>query len=112
MQVVTDKLIDNFKKRYKNSRYSLPKWISFCETMLELGYEVSVYMSKTTFSKYVYVSNGKKTVKIRFSNHKPNYTKEIEKDSDFYVGVNNKVVTTTEQVIPQVIKALDGVNEL
>lgn len=108
MQVVTDKLIDNFKERYKNSRYSLPKWIRFCETMLNRGYKVSVYMAKTTFSKYVYVSDGKKTVKIRFSNHKPNYSNEMEKDSDFYVGVNNKVVTTTEQVIPQIIKALEG----
>lgn len=32
----------------------------------------------------------------------------MEKDSDFYVGVNNKVVTTTEQVIPQIIKTLEG----
>jgi hypothetical protein len=43
-------------------------------------------------------------LKIRFSNHKANYSQEQNNDSDYYVGVGNNGVITTEQLIDKIQK--------
>jgi hypothetical protein len=101
------------EENYKARGYSAPKWLEFSRFMLGKNYKVFLYRAKSTVSKYVYVRNprNKVQVKIRFSNHKPNYNKEIQNDSDFYVGVFNNGVVTTESVIPLVVNRLEGLDK-
>lgn len=100
--------VESMKQRYKKSKYSLPKWIQFIEVMLSFKYKVFLYEAKSTFSKYVYVQHNGKTFKIRFSNHKPNKQKERINDCDFFVGVNNFIVTKTEDAIIATHKYFKG----
>jgi hypothetical protein len=60
--------------------YKKQKWVEFCETLIADGYECSLYDSKSTVSKYIYVKkpNTEKILKVRFSNHRPNYHKEVK----------------------------------
>jgi hypothetical protein len=66
---------------------------------------VFIHESRTTVSKYVYVSqerNGPQ-FKVRFSNHKPSFAKESAEDCDFFVGVTNTGVRTTEMAVNAVL---------
>jgi len=67
-----------------------PKWIEYCEFMLNLGLKVTLYEAKVGVSKYVTVQmHGKGKFKVRFSNHKPNVHREYLKHCDFFVGPTN-----------------------
>ena len=79
--------------------YGKAKWIVFCEILLNEGYTLFLYEANKTFSKYVTVCKKGKTFKVRFSNHRPSYAKEFENDSDYYVGVSNLGITTTEDAL-------------
>lgn len=78
-------------------QYSAPKYLEFIKTMIGLGWEVKVYVARV--SKYIFITKGDNIFKIRFSNHKPLYEKEIENDCDFYVGISHKQVATTDEII-------------
>lgn len=84
------------------------KWIGFCETMLDRGYEVFLYEAKKTVSKYVTVVNpySGHRFKVRFSNHKPIKERERNNDCDFFVGRTNFRVTTTADAIKATIAHL------
>lgn len=86
-----EKLIQNY-----NGRYPPPKYMLFMRNMLREGWRVKLYTSKV--SKYVFVTKPKHAYKIRFSNHKPTYTRESNGDSDYYVGVSNFAVHTAEEI--------------
>jgi len=75
------------------------KWIEFSETLLNAGFRIELYEAKKTVSKYLTVIRGQKRFKVRFSNHKPNKGKEIFKDCDFFVGVNNLTTTNTNDAL-------------
>lgn len=85
--------------------YAKQKWIFFCEVMLEREFRVSLYEARRTFSKYLTVTQAGRagTFKVRFSNHKPIASREAAGDCDFFVGVSNQTVTTTEQAIQAVL---------
>lgn len=100
---IRQEYLDLLKPSYLNKGYSIPKWIQFCETMLSHGWSVSLHRAKTTVSKYVYIRKGKKNLKIRFSNHRANRYKEQIDDCDYYVGVGNFGVITTEKVIEYIL---------
>ncbi|WP_435008006.1 hypothetical protein P12x_005273 [Tundrisphaera lichenicola] len=89
----------------KNAGYDKPKWIGFCETLLDRGYILTLYEARQTFSKYITVSMaGHKPFKVRFSNHKPIAQRELNGDCDFFVGVTNLCVTNTSQALIAVEK--------
>jgi len=90
------KNIENMIERY-NKKYATPKYMIFIKTMIEKGFKVSLYVARV--SKYVYVAKDGVVTKIRFSNHKPIYEKEMENDCDYYVGISHKAVRTTEQIV-------------
>ena len=98
-----EKLITNYPKQY-----STPKYLLFIKTFLESGWKVKPYEVKV--SKYVFVFNDKEIYKIRFSNHKPIYAKEIENDCDFYVGISHTAVHTTDQIIQKIITKTETKN--
>lgn len=80
--------------------FSKPKWMMFCETMLERGFKVSLYEARQTVSKYVTVIDAEgRRFKVRFSNHKPIKAREVKGDCDFFVGITNLSVTRTENAI-------------
>ena len=83
-------------------QYSTPKYLLFIKDMLELGYEVKLYVAK--LSKYVFVTKDGTTHKIRFSNHRPIKEKELEEDCDFYVGKSNFQCSTTEQIKERIVE--------
>ena len=83
----------------KESKNNPQKWIYFSRFFINAGFDVYVYEAKTTYSKYIYVVKAEKVFKVRFSNHKPNFNKEKNQDSDFYVGHGNLGITTTQQAI-------------
>ena len=102
MGSLTKEYLESLKPAYKRNDWPVPKWIMFCEQMIDLGFIVHLYRSKTTVSKYIYLKEkGKKEkIKIRFSNHKANYHQEVEKeDCDYYVGIGHKGVVRTEELI-------------
>ena len=82
--------------------YGKAKWIIFAEKLLKQGYKIRLYEAKWTFSKYLTVEKDDKKFKVRFSNHKPAREKELNNDCDFFVGVTNLQVTTTEDALKAV----------
>lgn len=90
---VTTALIVERQRRAQEGEYPLPKWVMFCEELLNRGYELTLYEARETFSKYITVRDANNrthpTFKVRFSNHKPIYQREIAKDCDFFVGVTH-----------------------
>lgn len=105
--VVTEEFL---KRRVGDARYSVSAWIRFCRSMLAMGYKVTLYEAKNTYSKYVTVHTVNDVAyKIRFSNHKPITHREANGDCDFFVGVTNFGVTNTEQAIEAIIMWTEAV---
>lgn len=99
---VSKKFLEKKKAILANGGWPVSKWILFCEQLLARGYHVVVYEAKTTRSKYVYVVRGQRQFKVRFSNHRPSFDRQIQSDSDFYVGVSHGLVTTTDDALKAV----------
>jgi hypothetical protein len=91
-----EKLIADYPKQFSPAKYLL-----FMGQMLKAGWKVRLY--KAGISKYVFIEKGDDLFKVRFSNHKPIYFREIENDCDFYVGVSHTQVSTTEQIISKLM---------
>lgn len=87
-------------------KYPAPKWVLFAEQMIALGATVSFVESEKSVSKYVTVNYQRKTVKVRFSNHKPSRNKELLQECDYYAGVSNYKTLKTTQIIELVAKDL------
>lgn len=88
--------VEQIKGRYRDAGFSIPKYLQFVEAALNYQCRVYLYDAQTTVSKYVTLMRGKRKYKVRFSNHKPNLNKEKNGESDFFVGVTNLAVTTTD----------------
>lgn len=82
--------------------YQKQRWIEFCETLLADGFSITLYEARRTVSKYVTVSRGDRSFKVRFSNHRPIKSREAAADCDFFVGVCNAVTTNTTQALAAV----------
>lgn len=98
-ETLTLEYLDSLKPHYLENGYPIPKWIEFSETLIKWGCEVELLEAKTTYSKYLYVKKGRENIKVRFSNHKPSYKREANGDSDYYVGVGNFGIVTTEHLL-------------
>ena len=88
--------------------FSKQKWISFCEDLLVRGFTLELYEARKTFSKYITI-NG--SYKVRFSNHKPIYARELNKDCDFFVGVSNTGARNTQDALEAVEKHFSGIKK-
>lgn len=84
--------------------FETPKYVQFCQIMHNQGYTCHLYEARQTPSKYVTVSHGGKSFKVRFSNHKPIHTRELRGDCDFFVGITNLGVRNTAQAALAAIK--------
>lgn len=93
------------KKRRGLGIHPAPKWVGFCETMMDMGFGVDLYQAKSTVSKYITVRHHQKTFKVRFSNHKASPFKEKIGDCDFFVGHTHlHGINTTAQAIAATLK--------
>jgi hypothetical protein len=108
---LSQKYLDSIKPNYLIKGYPVPKWIQFSEAMLDMGFSVDMQESKSTVSKYLYLKKGDKKFKIRFSNHKPNYNKELGGDCNYYVGVGHTGMITTEQLIDIINKKTNNISD-
>lgn len=79
--------------------YAKPQWARFCEEMMSRGFSVTLYEARETKSKYVTVTQGNRSFKVRFSDHPPSRFKERNKFCDFFVGWNNFSVASTDDAI-------------
>lgn len=82
--------------------YGKQRWIQFCEELLNLGCTLYIYEARKTFSKYITVQHnlaGKKSFKVRFSDHKPIPHREANGDCDFFAGKTNFAVTNTSMAL-------------
>jgi hypothetical protein len=84
------------------TKYPVAKWLLFIKDMIEAGWNIKVY--EVRVSKYVFVYKENTMYKIRFSNHKPIYHRELENDCDFYAGVSNKNCLTTEEIKKRILE--------
>jgi hypothetical protein len=75
--------------------FSKSKWIYFCEEMMRLGFTVELYEARQTKSKYCTVRHNGKSFKVRFSDHKPIYHREMNGDCDFFVGWTHTGIRNT-----------------
>lgn len=96
---ITREFLDQRLQRAASKGFSKQKWIEFCEHFLERGFKLSMYEARATVSKYVKVHHEGKYFIVRFSNHRPNQTRELRGDSDFFVGVTHTGVRTTADAI-------------
>jgi hypothetical protein len=101
---VSLRYLNMIEKSYPARGFPIPKWIIFCKTMIDRGWNVRLYRAKTTVSKYVFVHKDNLMYKIRFSNHRANRNMEFNDDCDYYVGVGNRYTLTTEELISLLIE--------
>lgn len=99
---ITAEFLEERVSRVVAAGYAKQKWIMFCEQMLQRGYSLSIYEARRTVSKYITVKKGKRTFRVRFSNHKPIKNRELAQDCNFFVGWTHTGVRTTEQAIEAV----------
>ena len=62
---------------------------------MRLGFTVELYEARQTKSKYCTVRHAGKQFKVRFSDHKPIYRREMQGDCDFFVGHTHTGIRTT-----------------
>ena len=104
MKVKNKKVTTKLLESKISKQYGKAKWIIFCEILLAAGYTLYLYEASKTFSKYITIKKGAQSFKVRFSNHKPSFSKEFNNDSDFYVGITNFGITTYEDALRAVKK--------
>jgi len=97
--LVTQQFLNARVCQAKEGGFPKAKWIEFCETMAADGFRCWLYEARQTYSKYITVSNGTTDVKIRFSNHKPDKSRELNGDCDFFVGKTHTGTRTTRDAI-------------
>ena len=95
-----NRITREFLKYRTSTLYGKQRWISFCEECMDRGYKCYLYEARRTYSKYItVVDNNRREFKVRFSNHKPILWRERNQDCDFFVGVTNFKVTTTQDAL-------------
>ena len=97
--IVDQKFLDERHKKLLKYGYHKTKWMEFCEEMHSLGLKCSLYEARETRSKYITVIGKDRSIKVRFSNHRPIKFRELRGDCDFFVGVTNTGVRTTRDAI-------------
>ena len=105
---VGEKLLSERRARAMIGGFPVPRWVVFCEAMLAKRYRVYLREALSTYSKYIsVVSNGRK-FKVRFSNHRPSSAGFQMGDCDFFVGITQAGIATTEDAIKATIEHMEG----
>lgn len=102
---VSPDYVERKEAQYASLPYPLPKYVQFIKRALGAGLRVRLYDCPSTVSKYVTIIHHGKRFKIRFSNHKPIFSREMKGDCDFFVGVTHTGVKTTDDAWTAMVKA-------
>jgi len=87
-------------------------WMKFSRALLSRGYSLSLYEARQTVSKYITVHGiNDDFYTVRFSDHRPNIKRELNRDCDFFVGVTNFSVTNWKQALSAVLKHFGAYDE-
>lgn len=88
-------------KEYLQRFYTVekPEWVEFCELLMNNNYNVFLYLSKKTKSVYLSIVKNRKMVKIRFSDHTPNFQEWLKGDIDFCLGDKRKGMLSKSEVL-------------
>lgn len=105
---VTQTFLDLKTRMAAKAGYPKAKWVEFCEALLVEGFELQLYEAKKTFSKYITVRRGDRSLKVRFSDHKPIKARELAGDCDFFVGRTHTGRRTTEDALRAVHNHFKG----
>lgn len=97
--VVTSNFLQSRTQFLRENNWPKSKWIFFCEEMMRLGFTVELYEARQTKSKYCTVKKDGKSFKVRFSDHKPIYHREMNGDCDYFVGHTNTGIRNTQGAI-------------
>ncbi len=97
--IIDSSFLEHRAKSCVNKGFSKQKWISFCEVLLAKGFSIKLYEARETVSKYITVYRNDKNYRVRFSNHKPSYNREKNRDCDFFVGVTHTGTRTTNDAL-------------
>lgn len=103
-QIVTKTFLKDRINRAAKKGFGKAKWIEFCEICMDSGFVVRLYEARKTYSKYITIEKEGKAFKVRFSNHKPIEARELRGDCDFFVGITNTGVRTTDHAIKATAK--------
>lgn len=106
--IVTPALLQQRAAWSKQLGHEKQKWVMFCETLLERGYNLTLYEARQTVSKYITVRKGDKKFKVRFSNHMPILAREANGDCDFFVGRTNLGISNTHNALHAVERYFNG----
>lgn len=97
--VVTSNFLKSRTEFLRQNDWPKSKWIYFCEEMMRLGFTVELYEARQTKSKYCTVRRDNRSFKVRFSDHKPIYHREMQGDCDFFVGYTHTGIRNTHDAV-------------
>lgn len=102
-KILTEGYLEDRARACQGKGYDVPKWISFCRTLMRRGFQVALYEAQFTHSKYLTVWKNGKNYKVRFSDHPPIKEREVNGDCDFFVGHTNLGKTNTNDALRAVL---------
>ena len=102
--LATIKSLDVLAREALRKGYKVPKYVDFCYRWVRRGYDVRIYKTQSTETKYIYLKHKKYDIvfKVRFSTHLPRTDSEILQDCDFYVGPSRLGRYTTKDATQEV----------
>jgi hypothetical protein len=88
-------------KEYLQNFYTdvKPRWVKFCEKLLDENYIVFIYIYETTGTVYITVVKNNKMIKIRYSDHLPMLNRWLSGDVDYFVGPKFKGMLTDKEML-------------
>lgn len=84
-------------KFYNNGQK--PEWVVFCETLIDKGFEVFLYLPQKLTSIYVTMVKNRKMQTVRFSDHLTKEVNWLRSDIDYYVGPTDLGMLSQQEVL-------------
>ena len=76
-----------------------PEWVVFCETLIDKGFEVFLYLPEKLTSVYVTMVKNRKMQTVRFSDHLTKEEHWLRSDIDYYVGPSDLGMLSQQEVL-------------
>lgn len=88
-------------KQYLQRFYTVekPKWVEFCELLMNNNFNIFLYLPKKTNSVYLSIVKNCKMLKIRCSDHAPNFKEWLKGEIDLCLGAKRKGMLSKSEVL-------------
>lgn len=98
---INKQYLQDFYTNYK------PKWVKFCEKLLDANYVVFLsYISKNK-SAYMTIVKNNKMVRLRYSDHQPKLGNYLYGKVDYYVGPEHRGMLNENEIL-NILKLVFG----